>query len=211
MSRTLVWVHSRLRRTDSISRPASSSSTDFTIGDISPSLTDPALLSVVGFVDGQFTGFITKERRNFIYTSTECTGPGFSALKASAGRPAQKNATSDVISSQPIACPSNQSRSRSRVFTDQEGRKCILQNSRLLWFQSLPCRPGFVVGSGVCGWAEYCAFACLSITKERHNWRAPISQSRVFPTSKLVMWHTEHQVFLNIAHKGFPSNCQIYK
>ena len=45
-------------------------------------------------------------------------------------------------------------------FTDQEGRKCVLQNSRLLWFLSLPCRPGFVVGSGVCGWAEYCAFAC---------------------------------------------------
>ena len=103
-------MHSRLRRTDiSISRPASSSSTDFTIeGDISPSLADPALLSVVGVVDGQFTGFITKEGRNFIYTSTERTGPGFSALKASAGRPAQKNATSDVISSQPIACPSYQ-------------------------------------------------------------------------------------------------------
>ena len=32
--------------------------------------------------------------------------------------------------------------------------------------------PTFVIGSGVCGWAEYYAFACLSITKERHNWRA---------------------------------------
>ena len=42
-----------------------------------------------------------------------------------------------------------ESRSWSRVFTDQEGRKCVLQNSRLLWLQSLPCRPGFVVGSGV--------------------------------------------------------------
>ena len=77
-------------------------------GDISPSLADPALLSVVGVVDGQFTGFITKEGRNFIYTSTERTGPGFSALKASAGQPAQKNVTSDVISSQLIACPSYQ-------------------------------------------------------------------------------------------------------
>ena len=37
-----------------------SSSTDLE-GDISPSLADPALLSVVGVVDGQFTGFITKE------------------------------------------------------------------------------------------------------------------------------------------------------
>ena len=45
--------------------------------------------------------------------------------------PAQ-NANTDVIPSQPIACPSEQSRSRSRVFTDQEGRKCVLQNSRLL-------------------------------------------------------------------------------
>ena len=60
---------------------ASSSSTDFTIeGDISPSLADPTLLSVVGVVDGQFTGFITKERRNFIYTSTERTGPGFKSI-----------------------------------------------------------------------------------------------------------------------------------
>ena len=53
-------------------------------------------------------------------------------LKHQVSRPAQKNATSDVISSQPIACPSDQSRSRSRVFTDQEGRKCVFQNSRLL-------------------------------------------------------------------------------
>ena len=35
------------------------------------------------------------------------------------------------------------------VFTDQEGRKCVLQNPRLLWLQSLLCRPGLVVGSGV--------------------------------------------------------------
>ena len=31
------------------------------------------------------------------------------------------------------------------------------------------------------------------------------------PTSKLVMWHTDQHLFLNIDHKGFPSNCQIYK
>ena len=75
----------------SISRPASSSSTDFTIeGDISLSLADPALLSVVGVVDGQFAGFITKERMNFIYTSTERTGLGFSAFKALADRPVQR-------------------------------------------------------------------------------------------------------------------------
>ena len=40
-------------------------------------------------------------------SSAERTGPGFSAFKASADRPAQKNETSDVISSQPIACPSD--------------------------------------------------------------------------------------------------------
>ena len=56
--------------------------------DISPSLVDPALLSVVRVVDGQFTGFITEGRRNFIYKSSERTGPGFSAFKASAGWPA---------------------------------------------------------------------------------------------------------------------------
>ena len=55
-----------------------SSSTDFTIeGDISPSLADPALLLVVGVVDGQFTGFITKEEG---ISSTEHTGPGFSVF-----------------------------------------------------------------------------------------------------------------------------------
>ena len=140
----------------------------------------------------------------FIYTSTERTGPGFSAFKALADRPVQrtrpltsypvsqsrvlptnheaghvfsptrkvgsaffrthiycdyspcfvdpawlsvvgflwtvklpvklhtKNANTDVISSQPIACPSDQSRNRSHVSTDHEGRKCVLQNSRLL-------------------------------------------------------------------------------
>ena len=93
-----------------------------------------------------------RRRINFRPTrtsSTERTGPGFCAFKASADRPAQKNATSDIISSQPIVCPSDKSRSRSRVFTDQQGRKCVLQNSRLLWLQSLLCRPGLVVGSGV--------------------------------------------------------------
>ena len=88
-------------------------------GDISPSLTDPALLSVVGVVDGQVTGFITKEihLQHFLplqssdrhrpgLSPSDRTGPGFPAFKASADRPAQKNATSDVISSQPIACPS---------------------------------------------------------------------------------------------------------
>ena len=53
----------------------------------------------------RFPGFITKEKNSSI---EERTGPGFSAFKASAYQPAQKNVTSDVISSQPIACPSDQ-------------------------------------------------------------------------------------------------------
>ena len=106
---------------------------------LSPSLVDPTLVSVIRAVDGQDTGLSaqpaeqpTSDRHRPGLSSSERTGPGFSAFKASADRPAQKNATSDVISSQPIACPSDQSRSRSCVFTDQEGRKCVLQNSRLL-------------------------------------------------------------------------------
>ena len=54
---------------------------------------------------------LSRKKRTFIYISTERTGPGFSAFEASAGRPASlKNATSDVISSQPIACflPNNE-------------------------------------------------------------------------------------------------------
>ena len=249
-------------------------------------------------------------------SSTERTGPGSSAFKASADRPAQKNATSDIISSQPIVCPSDQSWSWSHVFTDQEGRKCVLQNSRLLWFQSLLCRPSPVVGSGV---FVDCKVAGKASHKEREYWRhlqlanrvsfwpiheaghvmyrlghevyhvihrtrrsevhslhsrllwlqflvpeihlqhtgtdfsatsisRPVSSRllwykertcpvRVFPevghvihwpgheadrhlqsanhvvplTSKLVMWHTNQPLFLNIDHKGFPSNCQIYK
>ena len=115
------------------------SSDFFRVITLSPSLVDPALVSVVRVVDGQDTGLSaqqaeqpTSDRHRPGLSSSERTGPGFSAFKASADRPAQKNATSDVISSQPIACPSDQSRSRSRVFTDQEGRKCVLQNSRLL-------------------------------------------------------------------------------
>ena len=106
---------------------------------LSPTLVDPALVSVVRAVDGQDTGLsaqpaeqLTSDQHRPGLSSSERTGPGFSAFKASADRPAQKNATSDVISSQSITCPSDQSRSRSRVFTDHEGRKCVLQNSRLL-------------------------------------------------------------------------------
>ena len=70
--------------------------------DISPSLADPALLSVVRVVDGQFTGFITKEEvfHLHIYRAHWSRLLCFQSIS----RPASlKNATSDVISSQPIA------------------------------------------------------------------------------------------------------------
>ena len=72
-------------------------------------------MSVIRAVDGQDTGLSaqpaeqpTSDRHRPGLSSSERTGPGFSAFKASADRPAQKNATSDVISSQPIVCASYQ-------------------------------------------------------------------------------------------------------
>ena len=80
---------------------------------LSPTLVDLALVSVIRVVDGQDTGLSahpaeqpTSDRHQPGLSSSERTGPGFFAFKASADRPAQKNATSDIISSQSIACPS---------------------------------------------------------------------------------------------------------
>ena len=77
-------------------------------------------------------------------SSTERTGPGFSAFKASAGRPAQKNATSDVISSQPIACLhetghvfSPTSHEVYHVIHRTRRSEVHSLHSRLLWFQFL--------------------------------------------------------------------------
>ena len=162
-------------------------------------------MSVIRAVDGQDTGLSaqpaqqpTSDWHRPGLSSSERTGPGFGVFKASADRPAQKNATFDVISFRPnheaghmfsptrkvgsaffrthIYCDSSpcftdpallsvvgfcglkscrlsitqrtrpltsspvsqsrvlptKSRSWSRVFTDQEGRKCVLQNSHLL-------------------------------------------------------------------------------
>ena len=105
---------------------------------LSPTLMDPALVSVVRAVDGQETGLSVQpaEKMNRLQTGQEyhlqsALAQASLLLKQQpAGQ--LKNATSDIISSHPIACPSDQSRSRSRLFTDQEGRKCVLQNSRLL-------------------------------------------------------------------------------
>ena len=82
---------------------------------LSPTLVDPALVSVIRAVDGQDIGLsaqpaeqLTSDQHRPGLLSSERTGPGFSAFKASADQPAQKNATSDVISSQLIECPSDQ-------------------------------------------------------------------------------------------------------
>ena len=70
---------------------------------------DPALVSVVRVVDGQETGLSVQpaEKKNRLQTGQEfhlqSTGPGSLLFIVSAGRPAKPNATSDVISNQPIA------------------------------------------------------------------------------------------------------------
>ena len=78
---------------------------------LSPSLVDPTLVSVVRAVDGQDTGLSaqpaeqpTSDRHRPGLSTSERTGPGFSAFKASADRPAQKNTTSDVISTKQVTC-----------------------------------------------------------------------------------------------------------
>ena len=83
---------------------------------LSPTLVDLALVSVIRVVDGQDTGLSaqpaeqpTSDQHRPGLSSSERTGPGFGVFfKASTDRPAQKNTTSDVISSQSIACPSDQ-------------------------------------------------------------------------------------------------------
>ena len=66
---------------------------------LSPTLVDPACLSVIRAVDGQDTGLSaqlaekeepTSDRHRPGFSSSERTGPGFSAFKASANRPAQR-------------------------------------------------------------------------------------------------------------------------
>ena len=73
---------------------------------LSPTLEDPARVSVIRAVDGQDTGLsaqlaekeeLTSDRHRPGLSPSERTGPGFSAFKASANRPAQKYMTSDLI------------------------------------------------------------------------------------------------------------------
>ena len=74
---------------------------------LSPTLVDPARVSVIRAVDGQDTGLSaqlaekeepTSDRHQPGLSPSERTGTGFSAFKASADRQAQKNGTTDVIS-----------------------------------------------------------------------------------------------------------------
>ena len=137
-----------------------SSSTDLSIkGDISPSLADLALLSVVGVVDGQFTGFITKGRKNFIYTSTERTGPGFSIFKASADGPAQR--TRPLMSSPRSWSRGSLTKSRSLSRdspTSKVGRAFFRTH---VYCDSSPCLadPALLSVVGFCGQSEYCKVA----------------------------------------------------
>ena len=86
-------------------------------------------------------------------SSTECTGRDFSACKASADRPAKKNATSDVISSQPIACLhevghvfSPTSHEVYHVIHQTRRSEIHSLRSRLLWFQFFSsCNPSSVL------------------------------------------------------------------
>ena len=75
---------------------------------LSPSLVDPTLVSVVRAVDGQDTGLsaqpaeqLTSDRHRPGLSSSERTGPDFSAFKASADRPAQKR--TQPLTSYPVS------------------------------------------------------------------------------------------------------------
>ena len=137
---------------------------------------------------GQVTGFITKEihLQHFLplqssdrhrpgLSPSERTGPGFSAFKASADRPAQKNATSDIISSQPIACPTRKVGSaffRTHVYFD---------SSPCFAHPTLLSVVGFFVDSQNAVTCQLCV-----TQRTRPLMSPPINQSCVFPTSKLV-------------------------
>ena len=91
-----------MRKNSSTELPTSSEYTDiyYTEGisssvTLSPTLVDPARVSVIRAVDDQDTGLSAQPAENRLQTDTdqefsssECTAPGFSAFKASADRPA---------------------------------------------------------------------------------------------------------------------------
>ena len=112
-------------------------------------------------------GFITKERIHLqsflpllstLVLTSDRLRPGFSpsvfsAFKASADWPAQKNATSDVISTKLVTLFTDRSRSCSR------DAQCVLQN--LAYCDSSPCLtdPALLLVVGFCGQSKYCKLA----------------------------------------------------
>ena len=111
-------------------------------------------------------------------SSTERTGPGFSAFKASADRPAQKNATSDVISSQPIACPSYLIM-KLVTCCHRPGRSEVRSSDYS------PCFADPALLS-VVGFLHTVKLPVKYHTRARPLTSSPISQSRALPTSRLV-------------------------
>ena len=82
---------------------------------LSPTLVDPALVSVITAVDGQETGLSVQpaEKKNRLQTGQDFHQQSALVqaslhLKHQPTGQLKKNPTSDVISSQPIACPSYQ-------------------------------------------------------------------------------------------------------
>ena len=116
-------------------------------GDISPSIADPALLSVVGVVDG--SSLVLSERN----------GPGFSAFKASADQPAQR--TRPLTSSPRSWSRGSPTKSRS-LSLDSPTRKVGSAFFRThVYCDSSPCLtdPALLSVVGFCGQSEYCKVA----------------------------------------------------
>ena len=130
--------------------------------DISPSLVDPALLSVVRVVDGQFTGFITKEEdfHLHIYRAHWSRLLCFWSFSRPAGQLKERDLWRHIQSANRVLPTKqrswsrdspNRSRSWSRVFADQEGRKYVLRAH--VYCDSSPCfaDPTLLSVVGFCG------------------------------------------------------------
>ena len=106
---------------------------------LSPTLVDPALVSVIRVVDGQDTGFSAQPAEQ---PTLDLHRPGFhlqSALVQASvflkHQPTGQLKRTRPQTSYPVSQSCvllTKSRSWSRVVTNQKGRKCILQNSHLL-------------------------------------------------------------------------------
>ena len=106
---------------------------------LSPTLVDPALVSVIRVVDGQDTGLSAqpaeqptsdRHRPELHLQSALVQASVFLKLQPTGQLKRTRPLTSYPVSQWRVL--PTKSRSWSRVFTDQEGLKCVLQNSRLL-------------------------------------------------------------------------------